>query len=129
MAASRIGPLRTQDTDSDVYWKGDVLVVRFCGYVTGANTRRITEAARRALSERAPRTFVFDCSTAHSYSTDVREPGVELLQSLRQAGAEHGYAVSVSSSVRMIGTAIAFVAGIKVKFVETLPEALAELSE
>lgn len=112
-------------TSQDVRWGGPgVLIVRFRGRVSGAQTMQLLETVREELAAEPVRAFVFDCTRAESYTVDVRAPGVELLQALRDAGATRGYAAASSSSIRMIGTAVAFVAGVNVRFVESVSEAV-----
>ncbi|MGE0792424.1 MAG: hypothetical protein AB7S26_42510 [Sandaracinaceae bacterium] len=112
----------------DVSWiSPSVIEVRFRGHVTGESTRLLTEHARQLLLRGTPRAFIINCEEAKNYEPDVRGPGVRLLELLRESGATIGYAVSRSPAIRMIGTAVAFVAGTRVTFVETPREALAAI--
>lgn len=110
-----------------IFWMGDVVVINFPRIASGATTDLLTEELRGELSGRFPRAFVFDCLGTESYTVDVRASGASLLQTLARAGADRGCCVTEKSSIRMIGTAVAFVAGVSVKFVRTLPEALDSL--
>ena len=126
--SSRIRPSGHQQLVSPrVRWATPtVLEVAFTGHVDAAQVHRTVDEARRAVRDQPPTSFVIDATDASNYSTDVRGPGIELMQLLRDAGAIRGYAVAPSSAIRMIGTAVAFVAGIQVRFVSTLDEAMNE---
>jgi hypothetical protein len=115
--------------DRVAWWTEDVLAVFFRGHVTGAQTQSVIEAARTALEGRSVRFFVIDALDANSYSTDVRESGVALLRLFGKAGATRGVAVSTSGAIRMIGAAVAFVAGVRVEFVGSRHEANKRLAE
>ena len=118
-------------SSSQVSWlEPGVLRIRFVGYVDAAQTERLVTDAKHILGQGDPlRAFVIDCAEAENYSPNVRQPGVALMETLRDAGAQAGFAVSASPAIRMIGTAVSFVAGTRVRFVGTMAEARAELDK
>jgi hypothetical protein len=111
------------------WWSNDVLAVIFRGNVTASQTEEVLEAAQRDLDGRSLRHFVVDAEHAVTYSADVRAPGVALLRTLRTAGATGGVAISRSPAIRMIGAAVAFVAGVRVEFVESRVQATDRLKQ
>jgi hypothetical protein len=123
------GSVRPGALRRNIFWMGDVVIVTFPRIASGATTDLLTEQVRSELVGRYPRAFVFDCLGTETYTVDVRASGAKLLQTLARAGAEKGCCVTEKSSIRMIGTAVAFVAGVGVKFVRTLPEALDSLQD
>jgi hypothetical protein len=104
----------------------DILEIQFFGYVTGAIAETAAAGARKHLAGR-PSFFVIDTSHATGYSPDVRVPGVALLRALNCDGMVAGFCIAGSSSIRMIGAAVAFVAATPLTFVETRMMALAQI--
>lgn len=103
---------------------GDVVVITFPQTASGESTDFITDQLSTELETRRAHGFIFDCSQTDTYTVDVRAAGARLLSTLAKAGATEGCCVTDKSSIRMIGTAVAFVAGVNVKFIKTVPEAL-----
>jgi hypothetical protein len=110
-----------------IFWLGDVVIITFPTTTDGPSTDALTRQLKVELTGRRPHGFIFDCLSTQTYAADVRAPGARLLKTLASAGAVHGCCVTNRSSIRMIGTAVAFVAGVSVDFVGTMPEAVAIL--
>lgn len=72
------------------------------------------------------RYFLVDTTTTDGYDESVRVPGVLLLRELRERGLERGVAVT-DLSVRMVGSALSFVAAVPVDFLPTREQAIARL--
>lgn len=85
------------------------------------------EGVKALLVSARPRFFLLDATETNGYDADVRTPGVRLLKTLREGGVASGVCVAPSSTVRMIGAAVAFVSGLPVTFVESRREVAAIL--
>ena len=106
----------------------DTVEMKFRGHVSTREVEIALDGAKLAALRTRPRFFVLDATDTTGYDADVRRPGVELLKGLRELGVGFGVCIAPSSPVRMIGAAVAFVAGLPVKFVEHRVECEAALS-
>lgn len=101
----------------------DAIELSFRGHVSD---RAVEYAIERIREEDGARFFLLDATHTESYDESTLVPGVLLLRELRARGVERGVAVS-DSPVHIIGSAVSFVAGLKVEFVRTRQRALARL--
>jgi hypothetical protein len=105
----------------------DVIEVAFRDRVTSGQVDQAIERTCDLLRNRTARLFLIDTLETTGYEPSVRGPGVALLKAMKQYGVVAGAAVASSGTVRMIGAAVAFVAGLQVEFVPTRDEALKKL--
>jgi hypothetical protein len=105
----------------------DVIEVSFRDRVTSGQVDQAIERARELLRNKAARLFLIDTLETTGYEPSVRGPGVALLKVMKEHGVIAGAATASSGTVRMIGAAVAFVAGLQVEFVPTREEALRKL--
>jgi hypothetical protein len=107
----------------------DIIEVIFRDYVTSAQVEDAIDDARRAMAAWPARFVIINTTETTGYDASVRRPGVALLGLLKASGVIGGATVAPSSAVRMIGSAVAFVAGLKLEFVATRPEALTHIDK
>lgn len=68
-------------------WRDDgVLVVTMRGRQDGDSIETLLELCRERFRERAPRAVLFDATAVDGFSTDLRQPAVELLKPVRSSG-------------------------------------------
>lgn len=101
----------------------DVVELDFRGHVSD---RAVEYAIERVREIARARFFLIDATHTESYDESILVPGVLLLRELRARGVERGVAVS-DLPVHIIGSAVSFVASLKVDFVRTRGQALARL--
>ena len=121
--------LRPAKIQRSIFWMGDIVIVKFPRVANGAQTDQLAKQLERDIRERFPRGFIFDALGTDTYTVDVRAAGARLLSILARAGADRGCCVTRHSSIRMIGTAVAFVAGVNVEFKQSMQDALDHLGE
>jgi hypothetical protein len=111
------------------FQSSDVIEVCFRDRVTSGQVEQAIEQARDLLRKAAARLFLIDTLGTTGYEPSVRGPGVTLLKVMKDHGVTAGAATASSGTVRMIGAAVAFVAGLQVEFVPTREEALRKLDD
>jgi hypothetical protein len=107
---------------------GGIVRVCFSGHVSAGVVERALDPSR-ALVEGRPHAVLFDTIGVTSFDPSVRSPGFELLSLFRQAGITIATAAVASQAVRMMGSAIAFGAGLPLEFFVTFEEAHARAKE
>ena len=112
------------DGDCEVYTINDVAIVEFRGYITGAVVTEAVESLRQRLLKSYAAFIVIDCTHIESFRSDVSTPGVSLLKVARDMGVRSGICISQSAAVRMMGSSVAFVSAVPVKFLATRVEAM-----
>jgi len=91
----------------------DIVEIVFSGYVTV----RGTEYAIDGVCQHPDARFLLiNATDVTGFEPGVRVPGVTLLRVMKERGIKHAVAVAPSPGVRMIGSAVAFVAALKVDF-------------
>lgn len=111
--------------DASVRWQSrDTLELCLTGYATGEVVEPAAAKIAREIAQGRPRYLLFDTSAVTGYSPSVRGPGVDLLTHARAAGPALTVAVTPNGMVRMMGSSLAVVAGIRLSFVMTREEAL-----
>jgi len=119
---SDIAPRPADDRVSVRFNPPDVVEAVFSGRVTVRDVETAIVGVKDELVRKRVRYFLLDATDTTGYDTDVRTPGVQLLKTLREGGVLSGVCVAPSSTVRMIGAAVAFVAGLPIKFVHSRAE-------
>lgn len=107
---------------------GNIVCVRFSGHATAAVLEQVLPSVRAQIAL-GPKAVVFDATGVTSFDSDVRNPGFELLHAFRSAGVTAATGAVTSTAVRMIGSAIAFGAGLPLEFFAKVDDALARARE
>jgi hypothetical protein len=106
----------------------DILEVVFRDYVDSREVEFAIEQVERELGARPARFVLINTLETTGYNANVRAPGAKLLSVLKQRGVLCGVAIAPSAAVRMIGAAVAFVAGLQIDFVPTRKDAISKLA-
>ena len=112
-----------------VWLRPDTLEVIYSGRITGEEVDDSVTQTREQLVRRPARFLIVDCGEITSYAADVRSGGVALLKVLKGCGAERAVCITPSPAVRMMASAVAFVAGLPVTFFAARADALRHLQE
>ncbi len=97
--------------------------MRFEGHVTGSQVSSLAERVRQVVDDRHPHRCLIDTTTVSGFSPDVRSPGRDFLNLLRELGVKHTVAAVPNPMVRMMGSAIALGVGFPLKLVNSVAEA------
>jgi hypothetical protein len=88
------------------------------GHVEAIDVERLHLAVKALLDDGGAVVVVIDTSGISDFSPQVRVPGVPFLKALREAGVARLVAIAPSPMVRMMGSALALAAGLRIVFVE-----------
>lgn len=103
------------------------LTIVFIGHISTIVVERTMQEVISLCEGIALESFLIDAMQVTGYAVEIRRSGVQLLTFLARLGAVHGACAAVSPSVRMIGSALAFVSPVRVKFYSNVHQAFASL--
>lgn len=99
----------------------------FKGYITTELVDQAANQLKAAIKGEPVQAALFDASGVSGYDPMLVAAGNRLLKVVKDAAVPRTAAVASSTAVRMMGSAIAFGLGLRMRFFETEKEALAYL--
>lgn len=104
--------------------EGTIVETVYAGYCSTELVQSVADHVPEVLTAVKGARWLVDMSRATSSAAGARVPGQTILRTFREMGGAEFAVVIKSSPLRMIFTAVAFGAGLPVKFFDGYPAAL-----